>query len=403
MSEFTFIACDRDGASVKGRLVAETVEAVGAELDRRGLIPIEMKPSRRAADRWRVRQGSAKWGIKEKILFTRKFASLLRAGIPLLSVLGMIAEQTREPRVAAALRRIADMIGSGATLSEAMAAFPGLFDPVFLGALRTGEATGRLDSVLEQTADYLEREMTTRQLMKKTVRYPMMVVIALFLAGSVIVGFVVPKFLSFYSHFGAQLPLPTRVLLRASALIGSFWWVIVVAGIVGWLAWRNWMKTEPGRLRRDGWLLRLPLVGELFLKVLVIRFTRLFGILYGAGVPASAALETAAGGVGNLVVSNEVLSMRERLSEGAPVSAAPINAVMPSLVYQMLGIGFESGDVERMMSEVARHYGQEVEYDVRRLTDKLEPLILVVLAAGVLLLALAVLLPMWNLISIFHQ
>jgi MSHA biogenesis protein MshG len=384
-------------------LVAESLEAVGTELDQRGLIPVQIKQVRGTSDRWRARPGSARWGIEEKILFTRKFASLLRAGIPLLSVLGMIAEQTREPNVAAAIRRIADMIGSGATLSDAMAAFPGLFDPVFLGALRTGEATGRLDSVLEQTADFLEREMNTRRLMKKTVRYPTMVVIALFVAGGFIIGFVVPKFLSFYSHFGAKLPLPTRILLTAAGIIGAYWWVVLIAGVTGWLAWRNWMKTESGRLRRDGWLLRLPLVGQLFLKVLVIRFTRLFGILYGAGVPASTALDTAAGGIGNLVVSGEVLAMRERLSEGAPVAAAPINAVMPALVYQMLGIGFESGDVERMMTEVARHYGQEVEYDVRRLTDKLEPLILAVLAAGVLLLALAVLLPMWNLISIFRQ
>lgn len=403
MSEYSFIACDRYGVAVKGRLAAETIDAVGAELDRRGLIPVEMKPVRSLSDRWRIRSGAAHWGIKEKILFTRKFASLLRAGIPLLSVLGMISEQTREPAVATAIRRIADMVGSGTTLSEAMAAFPGLFDRVFLGALRTGEATGRLDSVLEQTADYLEREMNTRQLMKKTVRYPMMVIIALTVAGGFIVGFVVPKFLSFYSHFGAQLPLPTRVLLGLAGFIQAYWWAFPVLGISGWIAWRRWMKTESGRLRRDGWMLRMPLVGELFLKVLVIRFTKLFGILYGAGVPASSALETAAGGVGNLVVSLEVMAMRDRLSEGAPVAAAPINAVMPNLVYQMLGIGFESGDVERMMSEVARHYGQEVEYDVRRLADKLEPLILVFLAGGVLLLALAVLLPMWNLISIFRQ
>src|SRR3972149_8296499 len=166
MSEFAFIACDSAGVSVKGRLVAESIEAVGADLDRRGLIPIQMKKLRGASERWRTQIGGVRWGIKEKILFTRKFASLLRAGIPLLSVLGMIAEQTREPGVAAAIRRIADLVGSGTTLSEAMAAFPGLFDPVFLGALRTGEATGRLDSVLEQTADYLEREMNTRQLMK---------------------------------------------------------------------------------------------------------------------------------------------------------------------------------------------------------------------------------------------
>jgi len=403
MGEFTFIACDTTGGSIKGRLAADSREAVAEELDRRGLIPVELKQIKGPPGRPGALSGRARWGIKEKILFTRKFASLLKAGIPLLTVLELIAGQTREPEVAATIRRVAELVGSGSTLCEAMSAFPGLFDSIFVGALRTGEATGRLDSVLEQTADYLEREMETRQLVKKAIRYPTTVVIALFVAGAIIVTFVVPKFLEFYGHFGAALPLPTRILLGVASVLRKFSWVIPIVAIIGWQAWRRWMKTETGRFRRDGWLLRFPLLGELLMKVLVIRFTRLFGILYGAGVPASTALETAVGGIGNLVVSGEVMAMRERLSSGASVAEAPVNAVMPTLVYQMLGIGFESGDVERMMAEVARHFGQELEYDIRRLADRLEPIILVILAGGVLLLALAVFLPMWNLISIFQQ
>ncbi len=401
--EFRYTACDQNGVSVKGQVTADSVEAVAEDLDRRGLIPIHLKPAHTGGNRWQAHPGSLHWKIEDKILFTRKFSSLLKAGIPLLSVLEMVAGQTREPQIAGAIHRIAELVSGGTTLSDAMAAFPGLFDEVYLGALRTGEATGRLDTVLEQTADFLEREMVTVRLVKKTVRYPIMVVVALIIAGGVVVGVVVPKFADFYGHFNASLPAPTRLLLAISHLVQRFWWMFPIVGVMAGLAWRSWMKTEAGRRRRDQWLLRIPLAGALLLKVLVIRFARLFGILYSAGIPAATALETVAAGVGNLTVKDEVQAMRERLSVGAPIAAPPGNAVMPLLVYQMLGIGFESGDVERMMAEVARHFDQEVEYDVRRLTDRLEPILLVVIASGVLFLALAVMLPMWNLAAVLRQ
>ncbi|MEW5875753.1 MAG: type II secretion system F family protein, partial [Candidatus Zixiibacteriota bacterium] len=302
-----------------------------------------------------------------------------------------------------AIRHVGDMIASGHTLSEAMAAYPRLFDPVFLGALRTGEATGRLDTVLEQTADFIEREMVTRRMIKATLRYPILVIVAMIVASVVILGFVVPKFMAFYTQYGGQLPLPTRVLLAVARLVESFWWVLPPLALGGWYFWWRWTRTEKGRQRRDEWALRIPLLGHLFLKVAVSRFARLFGVLFSAGVPAATALETVAQAVGNSVVAGEVDAMRERLSTGESISDRPGNAVMPNLVYQMLGIGFESGDVERMLGEVARHFDQEVEYDIRRLKDNIEPIILLILAVGVLTLALAVLMPMWNLISLFQQ
>jgi MSHA biogenesis protein MshG len=274
---------------------------------------------------------------------------------------------------------------------------------VFLGALRTGEATGRLDTVLEQTADFLEREMITRRLIKATLRYPILVIVTMIVASVVILGFVVPKFMAFYTQYGGQLPLPTRILLGVARIVESFWWVIPPVALAGWYFWWRWTRTESGRRRRDKYALHLPILGRLFLKVAVSRFARLFGVLFSAGVPAATALDTVSQGVGNSVVSAEIDGMRNRLSNGEPIAERPENAVMPNLVYQMLGIGFESGDVERMLGEVSRHFDQEVEYDIRRLKDNIEPIILLILATGVLVLALAVLMPMWNLISLFQQ
>ena len=403
MSEYQFIACDIKGTSSRGRLEAESAEAAGEELDRRGLIPISIKQTQSFGEVFKAKPHNTKWRIEEKILFTRKLCSLLEAGIPLLRVFDLIADQTKDPRVAFCLRHVADMIAGGMTISDSMATYPRLFDPMYIGALRTGEATGRLDSVLQNMADFLEREMVTKRSVKATVRYPIMVIIAMFIAGTVVVGFVVPKFMSFYTHFGGELPGPTRLLLAISGLIQRFWWIVPPMGLGAWIWWRRWTRTESGHRRRDSWLLALPIFGSLFLKVAVGRFARLFGILFSAGIPAASALKIVADGVGNAVVADEVLAMRERLSRGESVSAIPVNAVMPKLVYQMLAIGFESGDVERMLGEVGRHFDQEVEYDVRRLRDHIEPVLLVFLAAGVLFLALSVLLPMWNLPALLRR
>lgn len=403
MSEFQFTACDVQGASTKGVIEADSAEAVGFELDRRGLIPLSIKQKRAFADTFKSKQTNTKWRIEEKILFTRKLCSLLQAGIPLLRVFDLIADQTKDPRVAVCLRHIADLVASGTTISDAMATYPRLFDAIYLGALRTGEATGRLDTVLQHMADFLEREMVTRRLVKATVRYPITVIAAMFMAGTVVVGFVVPKFMTFYTHFGGQLPLPTRMLLVISSVIQGYWWVAPPLGLGIWIWWRRWTRTDSGRARKDAWVLGLPIFGRLFLKVAVSRFARLFGILFSAGIPAAGALQIVEEGVGNAVIAGEIRSMRDRLSMGESVAARPANAIMPKLVYQMLAIGFESGDVERMLGEVARHFDQEVDYDVRRLRDHIEPILLVILAAGVLLLALAVMLPMWNLPALLRR
>lgn len=403
MSEFHYVAANQMGQTVRGRVQAESAGAAGAVLDRQGLIPLKLAPAF-SLTLWRHRtSGNVRWAIEEKILFTQKLASLLKAGIPILTVLQLVASQTKNPRVVAAIRRVGDQVSGGSTFSDALASEPGLFDPVYLGAIRAGESTGRLDSILEQTSHYLEREMDTRRKVKETLRYPVMVVIAMFIAGAIILKFVVPQFLTFYANFGADLPLPTRILMGIAEWIDRLWWILIIGFAGGGIAFWRWIKTPKGTRWLDRLLLRLPIAGVLFLKVAVSRFCRLFGVLYSAGVPATTALDTVSEGVGNVIVSDDVRTLRTRIVTGEPVMPRPANAVMPELVYQMLAIGFESGDVDRMLTETARHFEQEVDYDVRRLNDRIQPILLAMLAMGVLLLALAVLLPMWNLISLFKQ
>lgn len=403
MSEFRYTAANHLGQTVRGRVQAESAGAAGAVLDRQGLIPLQLAPVFSVSD-WRSRtSGGVRWPIEDKILFTQKLASLLKAGIPIMTVLQLVASQTKNERVAAAIRRVGDQVSGGSTFSDALASEPGLFDKVYLGAIRAGESTGRLDSILEQTSRYLEREMDTRRKVKETLRYPIMVVIAMFIAGAIILKFVVPQFLTFYANFHAELPLPTRILMGVAEWFNRLWWVIGLLLAGGGVAFWRWAKTPRGQRWIDGRFLRMPIAGPLFLKVAVSRFCRLFGVLFSAGVPATTALDTVGEGVGNLVVADDVKTLRSRIVQGEPVMPRPEGAVMPELVYQMMAIGFESGDVDRMLNETARHFEQEVDYDVRRLNDRIQPVLLAMLAVGVLMLALAVLLPMWNLISLFKQ
>jgi type II secretory pathway component PulF len=402
MSDYHYVAANRLGQTVRGRISADSEGTASVLLDRQGLIPLNVAPVFSWAHPWRRRR-APRWTIEEKILFTQKLASLLQAGIPILTVLKLIAAQTRHPHIAAAIRQVEKDVSGGMTLSDALAVHPTLFDSIYLGAIRAGEATGRLDDILSQTSVYLERQMDTRRQVSQTLRYPIMVVTAMAIAAAIILKFVVPQFLAFYSNFNASLPMPTRILIAIATWFNRLWWIILIGVVSGGFAYWRWIHTERGRAWKDAMLLRLPLVGSLFLKVSVSRFCRLFGVLFSAGVPVSEALDTVGPGIGNVVVANEVRGLRRRIIQGESVADPPAGSVMPDLVYQMLGIGFESGDVDRMLAEAARHFEHEVDYDVRRLNDRLQPLLLALLASGVLLLALSVLLPMWNLISVFRQ
>lgn len=403
MPTFNYQAANNLGAISKGRVIAVSVDQAGEDLMGRGLIPLELKLVKSSTVGWNRGRRGPHWSIEEKILFTRKFASLIKAGIPLLTVIEMIGRQAHSPQVAGALSRVADSIANGNTLHGSMTAFPGLFDAIYLGTVRAGEATGQLDGVLENLAEFLEREMDTRRKIKEALRYPIMVVAAIMIAAVVVLKFVVPQFMSFYQNYGGSLPAPTRALMFASEMAGKLWWMIFPLGGLGWAGWR-WMNNTPrGQLWRDTRLLKLPLAGVLIIKVAVSRFARLFSVLFSAGVPATTALETVAEGIGNRIVANEVAEMGRRMATGGAIIETSPGAVIPHLVYQMIDIGFESGEVDRMLLEVARHYEQEVDYDVRKITDRLQPFLLLFLAAGVLGLAMAVLLPLWNLTTLFRQ
>lgn len=401
---FTFQARDAQGARVSGRLQSADREGVLRYLDEQQLIPIDVRPvkARYSANLQNLFNSGP--NLETRILFTRKFGTLYSAGIPILRALSLLAEQERDERFRSMLLDVHKQVEGGVPLWEALREHERAFGSVFVQSVRTGETSGKLDEVLAKSADFMEREMTTREEVRSAVRYPVMVVFALAAAFIVIVTFVIPKFAAVYGKFGADLPLPTRFLIAANRLIAGGWYWIVPLCIVMTYAIVRYLKTDRGAEWKDRWLLRLPALGPLFKQVAIARFAHMLAILFESGLPMIESLTVVAQAVGNRIVAGEVVKIAENFRRGREaMERLEEGGVFPPLAVQMLTVGMETGALGTMLTQLAEHYDREVKYASRRLTNVLEPFLIFGLSGLVLVMALAVLLPMWNLISVFKR
>lgn len=246
--------------------------------------------------------------------------------------------------------------------------------------------------------------MTTREEVRGAVRYPIMVVCAMAAAFIVIVTFVIPKFAAVYGKFGAQLPAATRFLIWANkVIVGGWYWFLPLLGFVGYVLIR-WLKTDHGAEWKDRWVLKTPALGPLFLKVAIARFAHMLSILFESGLPMIESLAVVAQSVGNRIIAGEIMKIAENFRRGKEaMDQLEENGVFPSLAVQMMRVGLETGALGRMLNELGGHYDREIKYASKRLTNVLEPILIFGLSGLVLVMALAVLLPMWNLISVFKQ
>jgi MSHA biogenesis protein MshG len=401
---FSYRARDVHGTLVAGKLRSSDREGVIRYLDDQDLIPISVditRPSLSETVRDFLHRGPA---FETRILFTRKFATLYAAGIPILRALALLAEQESDARFRAVLLDVHKQVEGGVPLWEAMHEHPDAFGEVFVQSVRTGEASGKLDEVLGKAADFLEREMTTREEVRGAVRYPAMVGLAITGAFVVIVTFVVPRFAAVYGKFGAELPLPTRILMGVSKIIVGGWYWLLPLGVAAAVSVVRWLRTERGSEWKDRWLLKLPALGPLFAKAAIARFAHMLSILFESGQPMIESLSVVAQSIGNRVVAGEIMKIAENFRRGKEaMDRLEEGGVFPPLAVQMMRVGFETGALGRMLSELASHYDREVKYASRRLTNVLEPILIFGLSGLVLVMALAVLLPMWNLISVFKQ
>lgn len=400
MPHFDYNGRDTSGNRVSGRVEAATLDGAVGQLFEQGVTPIEVREGEETTDSPSIlhQLGMDKPRREDITLFARQMHAITRAGVPLIRGLTQLAESTRNPILAGAIRAVIDDLEAGRDLGGALARHPRLFSPLFVSMVRVGESSGRLEESFERMYIYLEREAETIKQIKTAVRYPSFVVIAIALAVWVLMTWVIPVFAGVFERFDAELPLPTRILMSVSNIFATYWWAMLLLAVLGVFGFRAWVRTEAGLLHWDRIKLRIPLIGDILLRATLARFARAFSMAYRSGVPILEALNVVASAVDNAHISRTVLDMRGGIERGEALSrVAARTGVFTPLVVQMLAVGEETGRIDDMVNDVADFYEREVEYDVRNLSSVIEPILTVGMAILVALLALGVFLPMWDL------
>lgn len=403
MPAFKYSARNRRGEPLNGIIEADTAEAVAEQLFNSNLTPIDISESAEVFGRREVNLSKLfqrKVTLDEQVLLCRQLYTLQKAGVPILRGLGSLTETTDNPTLASALQQVSEDIQSGREFHVALSRHSDIFSPLFISLVRVGESTGQLDQTFLQLAGYLELEKETRDRIKSATRYPLTVFGAIVVALVIINIWVIPAFSSAFSRFGAELPLMTRILMGSSQITVNWWPELLSGAIILFMGLRFWIKTEKGGYVWSRFFLRIPLVGPILMKAILGRFSRSLAMSLKAGVPLVQALTVISGVVNNAFVSERILSMRDGIESGDSIArTAAATGLFTPLVLQMIAIGEETGAVDDLLAETAEHYEREVKYDLSRLSDAIEPIIIVIMGIMVLILALGVFLPMWDLSS----
>ncbi len=404
MPEFAFTGRDSHGQEVKGQLQGATADAVAGQLASRGVTPISVTEASAELDfsaRFQALQHDKPVTIVDLIIFCRQMYTVNKAGVPLIQGVRGLANSLRHPRFQTVLHEVADQLEKGVELSAAMSQHPEVFNKLFISLVNVGENSGQLDEAFNQLSLYLERDLDTAKRIKSATRYPSFVLMALVIAMVVINIFVIPNFADMFAKFGADLPLPTRILLGTSAFFVDYWHIMLGASVAGWLLFKRHIKTDVGSRQWGRLILRVPIVGSIIERASMGRYARSFGLMLRSGVPLIQALTLCSRVIDNPWLGDKILGIREGIERGESLLATHNSSGMfTPLVLQMIGVGEESGQVDTLLQEVAEFYEREVDYDLKTLSDRIEPIMIVVMAGFVLILALGIFLPMWNMYSL---
>lgn len=402
-TKFRYVAVFPKGGKTAGVIEAENLRAAKDAVDARGMIPVSVKEASRTLDNLLLLTRST---VKHEslIFFTRKLLTLSRAGIPLLRSLDIIIEDTPDKKLGRTLEDVRRSLSGGEGLGGALERHIGYFPAVYIEAIKAGEESGMLDVMLSRNLELLQREARIKDGVRAAVRYPFYVLITMTIAFSIIVTLVIPKFAGIYSSYGSELPWATRLLVSVNYITATYWPILlVVLPFLALLIWRLRL-TRYGKRGYDYFMVAMPVFGSVVVKSIMSRFCYTLATLLSAGMSLSRALSIVKDSIGNFYFSKVISKVGENLSGGQDlVGPLKDSRYFSPLVVQMFTIGLESGSLENLLMETAGHFDAEIEYDTKKLTSRIEPLLTVVIAAMVLILALAIFTPMWNLIGVFNK
>ena len=402
MSLFHYKGRDKAGEVVTGEFEADSTDQTASHLINIGITPVNIGPVADKKDDvlavLRSLSSEKKPQLNDLIMFSRQMETLLNAGIAILPSLSGLKNHLEHPGLSAALGELASDLEKGRALSVSMHRFPNIFPPLFISMVNVGENTGQLGPAFAQISHYLEVDRETQDQIKTATRYPTFVMIALVIAMVILNLFVIPSFTSVFAGFGTELPWATRLLIATSDFTVNYWHLILLAAIVTFMGLSAYLKTEDGKYKWDRFKLRLPIVGTIIERATLARFSRAFSMAFRAGVPITQTLAIVSKAVDNSYLERQIMSMRDGLEHGESLTQTAIaSGLFTPLVVQMISVGEETGTVDDMLDEVANFYEREVEFDTKKLSSAIEPIMITVIGVIVLLLALGIFLPMWDL------
>jgi MSHA biogenesis protein MshG len=378
--------------------------AVADQLFGTGVTPVEITATSRAVSAVGGELSAWQKFSEKKVtsidvqLFSRQMYTLIKSGVPLMRGLAGLQESSISPAFGRVIKDLRESLDSGRELSAAMRRHPDCFSNFYLAMIRVGEMTGRLEEVFLRLYDHLEFDRDMRGRVKSALRYPVFVILAMIIAMAIINVFVIPQFVTVFAKFGAELPLMTRILIGASSFTTTYWPLLLGLAAAGFFGFRAWTGTEAGLYTWDRHKLRLPIAGKIILKGTMARFARSFALSMKSGVPIVQALTVVSQTVDNAYLCARIEQMRDGVERGESILRTSTTAgVFTPIVLQMIAVGEETGSLEELMDEIAQMYEREVDYELKTLSAQIEPILISFLGAMVLVLALGIFLPMWDL------
>ncbi|MBZ9613826.1 type II secretion system F family protein [Rheinheimera maricola] len=404
MASFVYTARDSKGKAVTGQVEAGNESAAADLLRRRSYLPLtilrQAEPAKAGLAQLEFWQ--AKVSLTDLIMLSRQMYSLMKAGIPIVRAIEGLSQSTSSKKLQQVLTELVEQLQNGRTLSVALAEHPKVFSRLMVSLVHVGENTGRLDEAFLQLTYYFEQELETRKQIKQATRYPIFVMLTLVVALFILNLAVIPQFAAMFARFNTELPWSTKALLSSSEFFVAYWPLILIVMVGSTVALRRYITTEDGRVAWGRWKLRFPIIGSVIYRATLGRFARSFGMMLKAGVPMTSALTLVSDAVDNEYLGEKIRDMRRNIERGESLLRVSQQSQMfTPLVLQMIAVGEETGAMDDMLAEVAGFYEREVAFDLKSLTAKIEPILIAIVAVMVLILALGIFTPMWDMLNAY--
>lgn len=400
MPIFAYTAIDSNGRTVRATMEADSEQLVLSKLRDQSMHCTDIRRAGKNSSILKASYGRKKVKAKAIVVFSRQFATMIDAGIPILRCLDILTGQCKDPTLKPALEGVTNDVRSGLTLNEALAKQPQVFSKLYINMIRAAEVGGILDQILDRLASFLEYENEVRGKIKSAMMYPVLVLIFSFIMLGALFTFVLPKFKEIFIGMDVKLPVVTNALFKMGDFCQSSWWMILLAIVVAFVAFKQYGKTTKGRYQIDYIKLKFPVVGEIVLKMSIARFTRTFGTLINSGVPMMRSLEIVGETLNNKVLTEAIDITRTSIREGQKLSE-PLSksGLFPNMVTCMIDVGEESGRLSEMLVKVGDFYDQEVEQTVKGLTSMIEPMLIIFMGCVVGFIAISVMTPIFKLVT----